>query len=264
MRSRRPPNMIAAVGFETSERVAVVTGASRGIGRAVAQRLAWDGFAVVALGRDAEALARTASLHERISVDHCDVTDEERVAELLGAMPHVDVLVNNAGVAGSSPLARITLEDWNRHLAVNATGAFLCTRAVLAGMVERDWGRIITVASVTAHVGSRYIAAYTASKHAALGLMRSVAAEVAGTGVTANTVSPSYVRSDMTDRTIANIVATTGRTPEEAVQSIVSRSPLGRLVEPGEVAAAVSYLAGDDAGAVNGQSIILDGGGIQQ
>lgn len=255
--------MIAAVAAEHSERVAVVTGASRGIGRAVAGRLARDGFAVVALGRDSEALADTATLHERISVDQCDVTDEARVAELFAALPRVDVLVNNAGIAGSNPLARITLEEWSRHLAVNATGAFLCTRAVLPGMLHREWGRVITVASVTAHVGSKYIAAYTASKHAALGLMRSVAAEVAGTGVTANTVSPSYVRSDMTDRTVANIVATTGRTPEEAVRSIVSRSPLGRLVEPAEVAAAVSYLAGEDAAAVNGQSIVLDGGGIQ-
>ncbi len=220
---------------------------------------------MVALGRDPTSLADTSSLHERISVDHLDVTDEERVAEVLGALDRVDVLVNNAGVAGSNPLGRISLEEWNRHLAVNATGVFLCARTVLGGMIDRGWGRIVTVASVTAHVGSQYIAAYTASKHAALGLMRSVAAEVAGTGVTANTVSPSYVRSSMTDRTVANIVSRTGRTPDEAVQSIVSRSALvGRLVEPEEVAAAVSYLCSDEAAAVNGQSIILDGGGIQQ
>ncbi len=249
---------------EHTERVAVVTGASRGIGRAVAHRLATDGLDVLALGRDPTSLADTAALHGRISVDHLDVTDEARVADVIGSLPRVDVLVNNAGIAGSNPLGRITLEEWNRHLAVNATGVFLCTRAVLGGMKDRNWGRVITVASVTAHVGSPYIAAYTASKHAALGLMRSVAAEVAGTGVTANTVSPSYVRTSMTDRTVANIVSHTGRTPEEAVQSIVARSPLGRLVEPTEVAAAVSYLAGESAAAVNGQSIILDGGGIQQ
>lgn len=252
------------MGAQHSERFAVVTGASRGIGRAVAHRLATDGSAVLALGRDPASLADTAKLHHRISVDHLDVTDEARVQSLLGSLPRVDILVNNAGIAGSNPLARISLEDWNRHLEVNATGVFLAIKAVLGGMLERDWGRIVTVASVTAHTGSRYIAAYTASKHAALGLMRSVAAEVAGTGVTANTVSPSYVRSPMTDRTIANITSRTGRTPEEAAQSIVSRSPLGRLLEPSEVAAAVSYLVGEDAGAVNGQSIILDGGGIQQ
>ena len=242
----------------------MVTGASRGIGRAIATRLAAGGLEVVAVGRDKDALEATAALDPAISVRVCDVTKESDVTALFAEVGPVDVLVNNAGVAGSNPLGRISLDDWNHHLAVNATGVFLCTRAAVTGMREHGWGRVITVASVTAHVGSKYIAAYTASKHAALGFTRSVAAEVAGTGVTANVVSPAYVRSEMTDRTVANIVAQTGRTEEEALQQIVMRSPLGRLVEPEEVAAAVAYLASDEAGAVNGQSIIIDGGGVQQ
>jgi len=246
------------------QRKAVVTGASRGIGRAVAIRLALDGFDVVAVGRDQTALEATVGAHDRIDSRFCDLTRPKEVTELFESINPVDVLVNNAGVAGSSPVARTSIEDWEHHMAVNATGAFLCTRAVVSGMLDRGWGRIITVASIAAHTGAKYIAAYTASKHAVLGLMRAVAAEVAGTGVTANTVSPAYVRSDMTDRTIANITARTGKSPEEALELIVQQSKLGRLVEPEEVAAAVSYLAGPDAGAVNGQSIIIDGGGIQQ
>ena len=138
------------------------------------------------------------------------MTDEEAVARVFGEIGAVDVLVNNAGVSSSAPLKRTSLADWERQLAVNATGAFLCTRAVVEGMKERGRGRIVTVASVAAHHGSRYTSGYTASKHAVLGLTRSVAAELAGTGVTCNAVCPAYVRSDMTDTTIATIEARTG------------------------------------------------------
>ena len=139
-----------------------------------------------------------------------DVTDEDAVARVFGEIGPVDVLVNNAGVSSSAPLKRTALAEWERQLAVNATGAFLCTREVLEGMRERDFGRIVTVASLASHDGSRYTSGYTASKHAVLGFMRAVAAELAGTGVTANSVCPAYVRSDMTDATVANIEARTG------------------------------------------------------
>src|SRR5262249_19520078 len=162
------------------------------------------------------------------------------------------------------PLARTTLEMWHRHLDVNATGAFLCTRAVVPGMLERDRGRIVTVASTIGLVGAQYVAAYAASKHAVIGLMRSVAAEVAGTGVTANAVCPTYVRTPMTDRTVARIVERTGRSSEESESALAALSPLGRLLEPSAVAATVVYLASDEAAAVNGQALVLDGGGIQR
>jgi len=222
-------------------RTVVVTGGRRGIGAAIAAAFAPD--RVLALS--------SADL---------DVTDEAAVQAFFADVP-VDVLVNNAGVAASAPVKRTTLADWERLLAVNATGAFLCTRAVLPGMLERDRGRIVTVASAASHHGSRYTAAYTASKHAVLGLMRAVAAEVAGTGVTANCVCPAYVRSDMTDATIANIEARTGRDGEAALAGM---APLARLIEPEEVAYAVTFLASERAGAINGQSLIMDGGGIQQ
>jgi NAD(P)-dependent dehydrogenase (short-subunit alcohol dehydrogenase family) len=173
------------------------------------------------------------------------------------------VLVNNAGVASGASLARTTLDDWRTHFDVNATGAFLCTRAVVGGMIERGDGRIVTVASVAGLMGAPYTAAYASSKHAAVGLMRATAAEVAGTGVTANAVCPAYVDTDMTRRTVANIVEKTGRTPEDAQAALEAMTQLGRLLEPDEVAAAVVFLASPDAAAINGQALVLDGGGIQ-
>jgi NAD(P)-dependent dehydrogenase (short-subunit alcohol dehydrogenase family) len=227
-------------------RVVVVTGGTRGIGRAVAQRFEAAGEHVVALGRDT-----------------CDVTDEAAVAAAFERIGQVDVLVNNAGVAGSAPLARTGLEDWRAQMDVNATGAFLCTRAALPGMLERGSGRVVTVASTAGRAGARYTAAYTASKHAAVGLMRAVAAEVAGTGVTANAVCPAFVRTDMTRRSVERIVSTTGRDETAAEAALAEAAPLGRLLEPEEVAFAVAFLAAAEAGAINGQTLILDGGGIQ-
>jgi NAD(P)-dependent dehydrogenase (short-subunit alcohol dehydrogenase family) len=235
-------------------RLVVVTGGTRGIGRAVVERFAAAGDEVVAVGRSGPA-AVTAHAFEA-----CDVTDEAAVGALFDGLGPVDVLVNNAGVSASAPLGRTTLADWHDQFDVNATGAFLCTRAVLDGMRERDSGRIVTVASVAGRAGSRYTSAYTASKHAAVGLMRAVAAEVAGSGVTANAVCPAFVRTDMTRRTAEKIAARTGRDGEAALAAL---SPLGRLLEPDEVAFAVAFLAAPEAGAINGQTLILDGGGIQ-
>jgi NAD(P)-dependent dehydrogenase (short-subunit alcohol dehydrogenase family) len=227
-------------------RLVVVTGGTKGIGAAITRRFTDAGDKVVALGR--------ADL---------DVTDEVAVATVLGSLGDIDVLVNNAGIASSAPVHRTTVADWQAQLEVNATGAFLCTRAVLPGMRERNSGRIVTVASTAAHVGQPYTAGYTASKHAAVGLMRTVAAEVAGTGVTANAVCPTFVRTEMTARTIARIAERTGRSEEDSEAELARLSPLGRLLEPDEVAFAAAFLAAPEASAINGQTIILDGGGIQ-
>jgi NAD(P)-dependent dehydrogenase (short-subunit alcohol dehydrogenase family) len=222
----------------------VVTGGAKGIGKAVAERFSTD--EIHAPGHD-----------------ELDVTNEEQVAAFFERLGRVDVLVNNAGVAASASLARTTLDHWREHLDVNATGAFLCTRAVVGGMIERRDGRIVTVASIAGLRAVRYTAAYAASKHAAIGLMRVTAAEVAGTGVTANAVCPAWVRTDMTQRTVENIVAKTGRTAEEAEAELKGMTPLGRLLEPEEVAAAVAFLASPEAAAINGQTLVLDGGGLQ-
>jgi NAD(P)-dependent dehydrogenase (short-subunit alcohol dehydrogenase family) len=224
----------------------VVTGGTRGIGAAIATHFTDAGDDVVAVGRA-----------------QCDVTDEAAVAALFERLGPVDVLVNNAGVASSAPLKRTTLADWREQLDVNATGAFLCTRAALPGMAERGSGRIVTVASTAGLVGPKYTAAYTASKHAAVGLTRAVAAEIAGTGVTANAVCPAFVRTDLTRESVRRIVERTGRSEADAETALAAATPLGRLLEPDEVAFAVAFLAAPEAGAINGQTLILDGGGIQ-
>jgi NAD(P)-dependent dehydrogenase (short-subunit alcohol dehydrogenase family) len=245
-------------------RVVVVTGGGKGIGRAAVAAFSAAGDRVIAVGRDAEALddAVCSMPDERSRAEVCDVTDERAVVDLFARLHHVDVLVNNAGVATSAPIARTSLADWRRQLDVNATGAFLCTRAVVPGMVERGYGRIVTVASTAGCIGYPYTSGYTASKHAAVGLMRAVAAEVAGTGVTANAVCPTFVRTDMTRRSVRRIAEATGRSAQEAERELAQSSPLGRLLEPAEVADAVLYLASHAAAAINGQTLVIDGGGI--
>lgn len=245
-------------------RQVVVTGGSRGIGRAIVSRFVAQGDHVVAVGRDQVALeSLTAEVGPTVRGVACDVTDEAAVQALIEDLGRVDVLVNNAGTSDSAPFQSTTLNSWNQQIAVNATAVFLCTRAVIAGMRERDEGRIVTVASTAGRAGAAYASAYAASKHAAIGLMRSAAAELAGTRVTANAVCPAFVNTGMTETSAARIAQRTGRTLAESFDALARMSPLGRLVEPDEVADAVVWLASPQAGAVNGQTIVLDGGGIQ-
>lgn len=246
-------------------RTVVVTGGAKGIGRAIVERFAALGDDVVALGRDGQALSRLEAeqTEQRVRTAVCDVTDEQAVIDTFGRLGAVEVLVNNAGFAESAPLERTTLASWGRHFDVNVTGPFLCTRAVLPGMRARGAGVMITVASVAGRVGAPYTSAYTASKHAAVGLMRAVASEVAGTGVRANAVCPAYVRTELTERAIARIAELTGRTEADSEAALANRSPLRRLLDPGEVADTVVFLASPAAATINGQALVIDGGGVQ-
>jgi NAD(P)-dependent dehydrogenase (short-subunit alcohol dehydrogenase family) len=195
-----------------------------------------------------------------------DVSSEASVAalerEAIRVLGQVDVLVNNAGVAASGPIKSLSLEEWNRILAVNATGTFLCTRAFLPAMATRGWGRVINVASITSRVGAPYIAAYTASKHAVLGLTRVAAAEYRGSGVTVNAVCPGYVDTEMTAASVMRVQDRTGLAAEAALAAILKTANQQRLITPEEVAFVVLSLCAEHASGVNGQAIVVDGGGL--
>ncbi|MFL5495128.1 MAG: SDR family NAD(P)-dependent oxidoreductase [Gemmatimonadales bacterium] len=250
-----------------ARQVAVVTGAGRGIGAATARALAEAGLNVVVAARNRDQIDRQAA--ELVAMGHearavvCDVTSEASVQALsreAGDVGPVAVLVNNAGAAASMPLVKTSLDEWNRLMTVNATGAFLCTRAFLPGMLERQWGRVVNVASTAGLRGGKYLAAYAAAKHALLGLTRSAAAEVTGTGVTVNAVCPGFVDTEMTAETVARIVAKTGRTREEALAAALASEGQTRLISAAEVAAAVVSLA--TAAVIdppNGEVLVLDG-----
>jgi NAD(P)-dependent dehydrogenase (short-subunit alcohol dehydrogenase family) len=237
-------------------RKVVVTGGAKGIGLAITRRFEALGDEVIPLGRDERALAAVNGLV-------CDVTDEAAVASTFDRVGPIDVLVNNAGIAESAPLAKTTMASWLEHFDVNVTGPFLCIRAAVPEMRRRGSGSIITVASTAGRIGTPYTSAYTSSKHAAVGLTRAIAAELNGTGVRVNAVCPTFVRTDLTARAVARIVEATGRSEQESVDQLVRLGGMDRLLEPEEVADAVVFLASDAAASINGQALVIDGGGVQ-
>jgi 3-hydroxybutyrate dehydrogenase len=249
---------------------ALVTGASRGIGRSTALALAQAGVDVALAARGTDELDQVAAeitaMGRKAAVISCDVTDAAQVQRMVetthAELGGIDILVNNAGSAQSAKFLGHPDELWQRMLAMNLTSVYYVTKAVAPEMVARHWGRIITVASVAGKVGSRYTAAYTASKHGVLGLMKVVALELATTGVTANAVCPGYVDTPMTDAAVANIVARTGMSEEDARANLASTSPQQRLVTPEEVARVVLFLAQEGSGGITGQAINIDGGSV--
>ena len=258
--------------MKLADKTAFITGGGRGIGRAVAVAFAREGARVALVARTAREVERSArAIADECNVETahaaCDVSDRESVeralaaaAERFGRAP--DILVNNAGIAESAPLVRTDDLTWERHLAINLTGTFYCTRAALPAMIERGWGRVINVASIAGKTGAPFIAAYAASKHGVLGLTRSVALEVARKGVTVNAICPGYVDTDMTTRAVSNIEATTGRSAADALDAIKNMSAQRRLVTPEEVAALAVLLASDAGRGITGQAINVDGGSV--
>jgi len=246
--------------------IALVTGAGRGIGRAVARRLSAEGLRVALTARGRDQLQETA--------DGCagptlalpaDITDpgalEDVFTEVERTWGPVGVLVANAGAGHSARLERTSDADWQRMLELNLTAPFRCLRRAVPAMRESGYGRVVVIASIAARIGEPYLAAYTASKHGVLGLVRATAAELAGTGVSVNAVCPGFVDTPMTDATVDNIVASTGRSAEDARRILERKQPIGRLITTDEVADAVWFCVQN--GGVTGQAINVDGGAVQ-
>jgi NAD(P)-dependent dehydrogenase (short-subunit alcohol dehydrogenase family) len=224
---------------------AVVTGGNRGIGAAIVRALQEHG-------------ARVTVVH-RATVD---VADGDAVARAFAGMGRVDILVNNAGQAGSAPFGKTDHELWRRMMSVNLDGTYYCMQAVLPGMREAGWGRIVNIASTAGLVGYRYVSAYCAAKHGVVGLTRSVALEVATSGITVNAVCPGYTETDMASDAIAKIAERTKRTREEARAELEAHNPQHRLVRPEEVANAVAWLCLAGSEAITGQTIAVAGGEV--
>jgi len=242
---------------------AVVTGGGSGIGAAIAKALQREGMQVTLMGRSLQRLKSVGWSAERcISVDVADEGSVEGAFRTAQTFGPIDVLVNNAGQVESQTLVRTKLDAWQRMLDVNLTGTFLCTQQVLPGMLERGYGRIVNIASTAALKGYAYVAAYCASKHGVLGLTRSLALEVARSGVTVNAVCPGYTETDIVTRAVGQIVSKTGRTPEQALAELAAANPQGRLVQPDEVAQAVLWLCRRESSAITGQAIAVAGGEV--
>ncbi|MFI0464143.1 SDR family NAD(P)-dependent oxidoreductase [Saccharopolyspora sp. 5N102] len=244
----------------------LVTGAGRGIGRAIAQRLSESGNRVALTARSAGELAEAAARLPGPALDlPADLADAQAPDRVFDAVERewgpVEVLVLNAGTATSAPLTATTDDDWERALQINLTAPFRFLRRAVPTMVERGFGRIVVIASMAAKRGDPYVSAYTASKHGVLGLVRSAAAELARTGVTVNAVCPGFVDTPMTERTIDNITAKTGRSAQQARSALEGRQPIGRLISPDEVADVVELCVRNAA--INGQGITVDGGAVQ-
>lgn len=240
----------------------LITGGGSGVGADMALAFAQAGAEVIITGRRMQALEQVAAQHRAIRGIAADVTDESSIQTLFVQAGVVDIVIANAGVAESAPLAKTSLATWQNMLAVNLTGVFLTLREGLKQMQERHWGRLIVIASTAGLKGYAYVAPYAAAKHGAIGLVRSLALEVATKGITVNALCPGFLDTDMTERSVANIMQKTGRSREQAIAALASNNPQQRLIQAAEVSSAALWLCTAGSEGINGQAIALAGGEI--
>jgi NAD(P)-dependent dehydrogenase (short-subunit alcohol dehydrogenase family) len=242
---------------------ALVTGGSRGIGRAIASALVQAGATVTVLGRNRAALDDAVAAGHAHFAAVADVTDQAAtamaVAEAAARQP-IDIVIANAGIAESALFAKSDAALFQRMIAVNFMGVVHVVQAALPAMKDRRYGRIVAIASTAGLKGYAYVSAYSAAKHAVVGLVRSLALELASTGVTVNAVCPGFTDTDLLAAGIDNIMKKTGRSRDQAVAELARHNPQGRLVTPSEVADTVLWLCGEGAGAITGQAIAVAGG----
>ncbi len=237
----------------------LITGGGSGVGAAMARAFADAGAKVIIAGRSEERLRQTAATHKLIATIVADVTDEQSVQAMFSAAGPCDIVIANAGASESAPFAKTSLNAWQRMIDVNLTGTFLTLREGLRQM-PTPAGRLIAIASTAGLKGYAYVAPYAAAKHGIVGLVRSLALEVAKTNITVNAICPGFLNTEMTERSIANIVEKTGKTVDEARGSLSGLNPQQRLIEPSEVAETALWLCSDGARSVNGQAISVSGG----
>ncbi len=254
---------------QTRPRHALVTGASRGIGYAVVRDLLRQGMRVTLMGRGQAGLQKACEQLAAEGETHFVVGDITKRADVQAAFASarqrfgvIDVLVNNAGQAVSERFDRLDEAAWQSMIDINLTGTFHCISEALPGMLEQQWGRVVNVVSTAGLTGYAYVSAYCAAKHGVIGLTRSLALETAKKGITVNAVCPGYTETDLVQDAIDNIMQKTGMTQEQAKAKLAEGNPQGRLVQPEQVASAVTWLCQPDAAAVNGQSIPVDGGEV--
>ena len=253
-------------GLDLSGRHALVTGGGSGVGAEIARSLAACGASVTIVGRRREVLDEVASSSDGIFGVEGDVADEASLASAFARAAAERgapaIAIANAGAADSVPFHKMDLAGWQKMMAVNLTGVFLTFRNALPAMREAGFGRMIAIASTAGVKGYPYVAHYCAAKHGVIGLTRALALETAKTGVTVNAVCPGFTETPLLQRSIDNIVEKTGKSREEAAAALTVNNPMGRFIQPREIAETVKWLVSADAGSVTGQAISISGGEI--